>query len=95
MRPRTAISNAVRHAAAKTIEVRLTLEGEAATLEIVDDGDGFDASHVGGGLGIFSMRERVTLVDGTFSLVSRPGKGTRIRATVPLEPTESLRGVAS
>ena len=87
------ISNAVRHAAAKTIAVRLSLDGAAATLEIEDDGDGFDAAHVGGGLGIFSMRERVTLVDGTFDLVSRPGNGTRIRATVPLEPTESLRGV--
>jgi signal transduction histidine kinase len=38
-------------------------------------------------MGLFSMRERVALVDGELELVSRRGLGTRILATVPLEPS--------
>ena len=93
-----ALNNAFKHASATAIEVRLHSDGTSATLEVADDGEGFDprrASRADSGLGIFSMRERVALVDGSFDLVSGPGMGTRIRATVPLESTESLRGVAS
>jgi signal transduction histidine kinase len=38
-------------------------------------------------MGLFSMRERVALVDGDLELVSRPGLGTRILVTVPLHPS--------
>lgn len=92
-----ALTNAVRHGSPRSIAVRLQVDDRAATVEVVDDGDGFeatDATRNSSGLGIFSMRERVALVDGVFDLVSGPGKGTRVRASVPLESTESLRGMA-
>lgn len=92
-----AITNALRHGAPTAVAVRLRVDAGAATVEVTDDGEGFeagDATRTGSGLGIFSMRERVALVDGVFDLVSLPGKGTRVRATVPVESTDSLRGVA-
>ena len=93
-----AITNALRHGAPTVVEVFLRFDDEAATLEVTDDGEGFDAADAaqkGSGLGIFSMRERVALVDGVFELVSGPGMGTRVRATVPVESMESLRGAAA
>jgi signal transduction histidine kinase len=92
-----ALTNALRHGRPTAVEVRLRVADQAATIEVTDDGEGFDpeATRHGTGLGIFSMRERVALVDGAFDLVSGPGMGTRVRATVPVESTELLRGVAS
>lgn len=89
-----AIGNALRHGAPTAIRVVLTLTGARATLEVSDDGAGFDAGTApnDGGLGIFSMRERIALVDGSFDLVSRPGSGTRLRASVPLDAARPLRG---
>jgi len=61
----------------------------------VDDGRGFDvksAEERRPGMGLFSMRERVGLVNGTLALVSARGRGTRVVATVPLtEMTEEQR----
>jgi signal transduction histidine kinase len=92
-----ALTNAIRHGAPTSIEIRLHVDGLTATLEVTDDGDGFEpgATRDGFGLGIFSMRERVALVDGVFDLVSGPRMGTRVRATVPVEPMHSPEGVAS
>jgi signal transduction histidine kinase len=93
-----ALANALKHGEPTGIEVRLQVDERRATLEVTDDGRGFDPadpSRDRSGLGIFSMQERVALVNGVFELVSGPGMGTRIRATVPVASTESLRGMAS
>lgn len=93
-----AITNALRHAAPSAVEVSLRVDETAATIEVLDNGDGFDtgdATRQGAGLGIFSMRERVALVGGVFELVSGPGMGARIRVTVPVEAHDSPRGAAS
>jgi signal transduction histidine kinase len=81
------IANALRHGAPTEVRVRLAVDDRSATVEIRDNGAGFDAATAasnGAGLGIFSMRERVALVDGSFELVSRPGAGTCVRATIPV-----------
>ena len=81
------LRNAVRHAQARRVELWLRRGPGTATLEVVDDGRGFDvkrAEERRPGMGLFSMRERVGLVNGTLSLVSAPGRGTRVVATVPL-----------
>ena len=80
-----------------SVEICLQVDGRTATVEVTDDGDGFEPTEKRDsfGLGIFSMRERVALVDGVFELVSGPGMGTRVRATVPVEPKHSLEGEAS
>ena len=92
-----ALTNAVRHGAPTSIEIRLHSDGRTATVEVTDDGDGFEPTEKRDsfGLGIFSMRERVALVDGVFDLVSGPGMGTRVRATVPVEAMHLREGAAS
>jgi len=83
---REAVANATLHAAPGSVELRLTTEGGRVQLEVRDDGRGMDVEEKErGGFGLFSMRERVALVNGTFSLESRPGNGTRVVATVALD----------
>ena len=88
------LRNAVRHAQARRVELWLRRAPGTATLEVVDDGRGFDvkqAEERRPGMGLFSMRERVGLVNGTLALVSAPGRGTRVVATVPLTESERVR----
>jgi len=90
-----ALRNAVRHGHARRVELWLRRAPGTATLEVVDDGRGFDVGRAEKrrpGMGLFSMRERVGLVNGTLALVSAPGRGTRVVATVPLtEMTDKER----
>ena len=88
------LRNAVRHAHPRRVELWLRRAPGTATLEVVDDGRGFDvkqAEERRPGMGLFSMRERVGLVNGTLALVSAPGRGTRVVATVPLTESERER----
>lgn len=82
-----ALLNAIRHASASAIELRLDLDAEYATLQVEDNGVGFDvngAHERRPGMGIFSMRERVALVDGVLEVDSAPGRGCCVRARIPL-----------
>ena len=87
-----AIHNAVKHARARRIEVKLRYAPGAAALTVADDGCGFDeAGAVGaeeGHFGLVGMRERGTRV-GNFLLTSQPGHGTTIQVTVPIETGRS------
>jgi signal transduction histidine kinase len=82
-----ALVNAIRHASASNVEIRLDTDDWYATLEVEDNGIGFDpraAEAERPGMGIFSMRERVGLIDGVFDIESAPGRGSCVRASVPL-----------
>lgn len=89
-----ALRNAIRHAAARRIELRIWTDARAAMLEVSDDGVGFDPDAVPqsrSGIGLFTMRERVALFDGELHVSSRAGGGTSVVASVPLpEPTERI-----
>ncbi len=50
-----------------------------------DNGRGFDAGVPGGGLGLVGMNERARLLGGTLSVESRPGGGTVVAATIPID----------
>jgi signal transduction histidine kinase len=81
------VHNVVRHANARRVELLLTAGDGEATLEVVDDGKGFDveeAERRRPGMGLFTMRERVALAGGHLRVYSKPGMGTRVAATVPL-----------
>jgi signal transduction histidine kinase len=83
-----ALSNALRHAGASAVTVTLEADGPggATLLSVADDGVGFDPearSIASRRLGLVSMRERVEAAGGTFKIVSAPGKGTTVRASVP------------
>ena len=81
--------NALRHAEATTIAVRLSAEPLRIILEIRDDGDGFTVSESpgggrhGDGLGLSSMRERAVTAGGSLTIASEPGQGTVVRVEVP------------
>ena len=81
------LNNVMRHAKASRIEIGLSRSRFGLTITITDNGVGFpsERSRNGSeGLGLLSMKERVALVDGTFSIESAVGKGTQVQATVPL-----------
>lgn len=82
-----ALGNAMRHARAQRIDVRLNVgDSGDAMLEIADDGCGFDAALAAtteGGFGLVSMRERAARLQARFELDSGPGRGTRVRVTSP------------
>jgi len=80
---RAALANIAKHARADNVRVRLTGASDAVTLEIEDDGRGFDVGSVNPGrFGLVGMKERVELLGGTLAVESRPGGPTRITATL-------------
>nr|WP_238345323.1 histidine kinase [Actinopolymorpha cephalotaxi] len=79
-----ALQNAAKHADAKNVLVRLDASPTALTLEVADDGVGFDpGASYPGHLGLRSMRERIAELGGTLEIHSAPGEGTRIVARAP------------
>jgi two-component system sensor histidine kinase UhpB len=77
-----AIANAVRHAGAEHLRVRLLSDGDRTELTVSDDGRGFSFDEAASGLGIEGMRERALLVGGELQIESRPELGTRVRLRV-------------
>jgi two-component system CheB/CheR fusion protein len=82
-----AIRNAQQHANGAPIHVTLTAQDNSLRLAVLDSGPGFDLGHarVGGGLGLLSMQERARLVNGTLLIKARPGDGTEVSVSVPVE----------
>ena len=79
-----ALNNVLKHAHAARVTMRLAVLNVTATLEISDDGIGFDPSlRAADGFGLPGMRERVERLGGTFSIESSPDAGTRIHVEVP------------
>jgi signal transduction histidine kinase len=83
-----AVANALKHAAASRIWIRLSMEARRLCLRVEDDGRGFEQqdafSTIGGHFGLLGMRERAERLGGALSLQSRPGDGTQVEVTVPL-----------
>ena len=85
-----ALHNAARHSGAAQFRVELYGSAHEIRLKVSDQGVGFDWKAVmsGPGLGLISMRERVQLVKGEFSIESAHGRGTTINARIPLPGAE-------
>jgi two-component system, NarL family, sensor histidine kinase UhpB len=84
-----ALSNVSRHASAERVTIRLGPVGRSVLACIEDDGSGFAVvdEMSNRGLGLFGMQERAAYVGGTVEIESEPGRGTRIRATIPVLET--------
>lgn len=79
------LTNIARHAQARHVWVRLAREGDMLTVELRDDGRGFDPAAVPAGhYGLLGMRERARLVDGRLDVSSAPGAGTTLRLQLAL-----------
>lgn len=91
-----ALHNAIKHSGVRRFEVQLREFGTEVLLVINDSGRGFDLETElqGTGLGLTSMRERVRLVNGTFSIDSKPNRGTTIYVRVPLTSEQDSQRVA-
>ena len=82
------VRNAVRHADPRHVRITLSVAKDAARLEVLDDGRGFDYSVIEQrprGAGLASMRDRVAVVEGTFDVRTAERGGTTIIATIPLK----------
>jgi signal transduction histidine kinase len=81
-----ALANALRHADAERVELRLQGRDGRLTVTVADDGVGFDPEAPGlrsRRLGLTSMEERARALGGTLAVVSRPGEGTTVTLEVP------------
>jgi two-component system sensor histidine kinase UhpB len=79
------LTNAVRHANARSISLWLQGDAESVALRVRDDGQGMPRELPLGTSGIAGMRERAILVDGRFSIESVPRRGTEVRLRIPLD----------
>ena len=87
-----ALANVTKHASASRARVTLTYLDDEVTVDIRDDGAGFDPtaplpepSELDGGFGLVAMRGRVADLGGTFAVESEPGVGTSVMARLPLD----------
>jgi signal transduction histidine kinase len=88
-----ALSNAVKHAGASRITIRLSANSSAVRLSVRDDGAGFDPHVIErrddtddgreGGYGLTTMRERAHALGGVLDVRSSPGRGTVVEAAIP------------
>lgn len=89
-----ALHNTVKHARASTVTFRLIAQANEIVLEMRDDGKGFDATgSFPGHLGLRSMLERMSRVDGTLTIKSIPGEGTCIKAKLRLPETDEPQNI--
>lgn len=93
---RGALANVVEHAGASEATVTLTYQGASVSLDVVDDGRGFDAAAVAAapddrGRGLAGIRSRLAELGGEVVVESTPGEGTAVAVSLPLPPAAGPR----
>ncbi len=86
-----ALTNAVKHARAAQVLVALAQPNGSLSVEVRDDGCGFDSSTVRG-LGLAGLADRISIVHGDLRIDSGPGRGTTLRAEIPLTAVDGSDG---
>lgn len=92
-----ALTNALRHAQAESVDLTLSVQRNALHLTVEDNGIGFDAAAArvraegGGSIGLLGMSERASLAGGALTLLSAPGRGTRVEAIFPLSNQPAIQ----
>jgi signal transduction histidine kinase len=83
-----ALVNVERHSKAHRVDITWRCDGRSASLEIVDDGEGFPPGRAGrlDSYGMIGMRERAASVGATLDILSAPGKGTAVRCVLRTQP---------
>jgi signal transduction histidine kinase len=82
-----ALTNVVKHAHARRARVSIEIAESQVTIEVEDDGRGFDTTTIGDGFGLAGIRERVYLAGGALEITSGES-GTVVRAQLPTRPAE-------
>jgi signal transduction histidine kinase len=85
-----ALHNALRHGTPSTVDVRLDANAGVVSMEVADDGRGFDPGPAGSSdrLGLASMRDRARAAGGRLEVRSAPGAGTVVRLLLPIGGTD-------
>jgi two-component system, NarL family, sensor histidine kinase UhpB len=83
------LTNALRHSDAGSATVSLEADADSVTLRVADDGKGMPEQLPAATAGIAGMRERALLVGGRLTIDSRPGQGTEVRLTIPVEQEDA------
>jgi signal transduction histidine kinase len=84
-----ALTNAIRHARARNVEIRAVVDGDVLWLGVRDDGVG--GARVGGSFGLAGLRDRAAALNGDLRVESAPGKGTLVAATLPIPAADTAR----
>ncbi|MGV3658157.1 MAG: PAS domain S-box protein [Chitinophagaceae bacterium] len=77
------VNNIIKHSGAKEVTIILEQNSKELVLEITDDGTGFDPAESRKGIGFNNIESRVKMFDGQVAFISAPGRGCRLRASVP------------
>jgi signal transduction histidine kinase len=80
------LANAMKHASARRLVVRLGADGDDLVVEVTDDGAGFEAAGVTRS-GLSGLEDRIEALGGRFNVTSVPGRGTQLHATLPARAT--------
>ncbi|MGO9975624.1 MAG: sensor histidine kinase [Solirubrobacteraceae bacterium] len=90
-----ALQNVAKHAGTgPPAAVRVWQQGQRLCFSVRDSGRGFDAAQARSGRGLLNMRDRIEAVGGTFTVMSRPGSGTVVSGSIPLDCFSNLPGAA-
>lgn len=81
------LTNIARHANAGYVSVVIGITGDQLFFSVADNGKGFNPEEVKEGktLGLMGIKERTLLIDGAYDITTRPGEGTKVLITVPLQ----------
>ena len=79
------LANVARHSHANRVDISLVYNPDSVQLSISDDGQGFDINQKSHGMGLRSIRERISSIRGTVQVQSAPGHGTRVLVQVPIK----------
>jgi two-component system sensor histidine kinase DegS len=92
-----ATNNVIKHANCNSVSITLEFNDKGLRLNIFDNGRGFDLEtlkakndDMSSGFGLYSMRERIELLGGTFNISSEPGRGTRLNISIPFVQEEGV-----
>ena len=91
-----ALGNTRKHGKATQVEVQMQDEGDHWTIQVSDNGQGFDVTNVlksyenRGSLGLLNMRERAEAIGGQLTIESAPGQGTLVTLHIPCDPARDL-----
>ena len=85
-----AMTNAIRHAKAEKVTIKLRIVDGSIVARVTDNGVGFDVNALDGrGFGLTGMRERAALVGGTLDVKTAQGLGTSVSCAIPISSSES------
>jgi signal transduction histidine kinase len=92
-----AMTNVIRHAHATRVNIALKCDGVHLLLEITDNGKGISQGDIANrnALGLLGMRERASLIGGSFFITGSPHVGTTLCVTVPVQTAATLERKAA